>query len=170
MQNAPHPEPWLRGRFEDLPAIHLAVLHALELTTENIDHWCMGLTTDDFHSQPFGLPSLSFHLRHISRSLDRLLTYAEGNQLTASQLSALKGESSPDGSVKSILDEFHASLENARARIRGFASTSLELPRSVGRRQLPTTVGGLLVHIADHTQRHTGQIVTTAKLLAALRK
>jgi hypothetical protein len=30
---------------------------------------------------------------------------------------------------------------------------------------LPTTVGVLLVHIADHTQRHVGQAITTAKLI-----
>jgi uncharacterized damage-inducible protein DinB len=37
----------------------------------------------------------------------------------------------------------------------------------VGKKQLPTSVGGLLVHLADHTQRHVGQIVTTAKVLKA---
>jgi len=34
---------------------------------------------------------------------------------------------------------------------------------------LPTTVGGLLVHVADHTQRHVGQAVTTAKIVVAQR-
>jgi hypothetical protein len=31
---------------------------------------------------------------------------------------------------------------------------------------LPTSVGGLLVHCADHTQRHVGQAVTTAKVVS----
>jgi uncharacterized damage-inducible protein DinB len=39
----------------------------------------------------------------------------------------------------------------------------------VGRKQVPTTIGGALIHVADHTQRHTGQVVTTAKVLKALR-
>jgi len=30
-------------------------------------------------------------------------------------------------------------------------------------------VGGLLVHVADHTSRHVGQVVTTAKLAVASR-
>jgi uncharacterized damage-inducible protein DinB len=34
---------------------------------------------------------------------------------------------------------------------------------------LPSTVGGLLVHCAEHTQRHVGQMVTTAKVLMAMR-
>ncbi|GAC1636481.1 MAG: hypothetical protein NVS9B14_15360 [Candidatus Acidiferrum sp.] len=169
MPNSPHPEPWLRGRKEDLPAVHLAVLNALELTSENIDHWCFGLTQEDFHAQPHGLPSIAFHIRHISRSIDRLLTYAEGNYLTDSQLAALKTESDLGVPIRTILEELHKALDHAAQRIRNLAGTGLELPRVVGRQQLPTTVGGLLVHIADHTQRHTGQIITTAKLLVALR-
>ncbi|HET9803542.1 MAG TPA: DinB family protein, partial [Candidatus Acidoferrum sp.] len=132
-------------------------------------HWCFGLTQEDFHAQPHGLPSLAFHIRHIARSIDRLLTYTEGNYLTDSQLAALKSESEPGASVRALLDEFHKSLDHSAARIRNLSGTDLELPRAVGRKQLPTTVAGLLVHIADHTQRHAGQIITTAKLLRALR-
>jgi hypothetical protein len=56
-------------------------------------------------------------------------------------------------------------------RIRQISQTkvSLEEPRFVGRRALPTSIGGLLVHVADHTQRHTGQAITTAKMLLAQR-
>jgi uncharacterized damage-inducible protein DinB len=162
------PEPWLRGRKEDLPAVHLAVLNALELTSENVDHWSFGLTQDDFHAQPHGLPSIAFHIRHIARSIDRLLTYAEDNELSEAQLTALKTESEPTAPIRTILDEFHASLDRACLRVRELAPINVETPRSDGRQHLPTTVGGLLVHIADHTQRHTGQIITTAKLLHAL--
>jgi uncharacterized damage-inducible protein DinB len=41
--------------------------------------------------------------------------------------------------------------------------------RFVGRKRLPTTLGDLLVHIAEHTQRHAGQMVTTAKIVKASR-
>lgn len=37
--------------------------------------------------------------------------------------------------------------------------------RFVGRRRLSTNVFGLLFHIAEHTARHVGQIVTTAKIV-----
>jgi len=39
--------------------------------------------------------------------------------------------------------------------------------RAVGRQRLPSTVIGLLVHAAEHTTRHAGQIITTAKIVTA---
>jgi uncharacterized damage-inducible protein DinB len=38
-------------------------------------------------------------------------------------------------------------------------------PRLVGRAQLPSNVLGLLFHAAEHTMRHTGQVITTAKIV-----
>ena len=35
-----------------------------------------------------------------------------------------------------------------------------------GGAKLPSTVGGLLFHAAEHTLRHAGQALTTAKLTA----
>jgi uncharacterized damage-inducible protein DinB len=40
--------------------------------------------------------------------------------------------------------------------------------RTVGRHALPTNVIGLLFHLAEHTQRHTGQVITTAKIVRAV--
>jgi uncharacterized damage-inducible protein DinB len=53
--------------------------------------------------------------------------------------------------------------------VRILATADLNLFRGVGRKQLPTSIGGALIHVADHTQRHAGQVVTTAKVLKALR-
>jgi uncharacterized damage-inducible protein DinB len=52
-------------------------------------------------------------------------------------------------------------------RIQAFDASLFERIRVVGRKQLPTTVAGLLVHVADHTQRHVGQAVATAKIVMA---
>jgi hypothetical protein len=103
----------------------------------------------------------------VPRSLDRLLTYAEGNQLSAEQITNLKRESDPGATREELLREFESGIESAAVRVRAFAGADLEQPRGVGKKQLPTSVGGLLVHLADHTQRHVGQIVTTAKVLKA---
>lgn len=165
----PYVEPWLRGTHTDVPAVARAVLHALELALDDITKWTEGLTDAEVHAQPLGLPSLAFHLRHIARSVDRILTYAEGSQLTADQLAALKTEQGGEESLAALLAEVAASFSNAAARIRVLATTNPDTPRSVGRKQLPTSIGGALVHVADHTQRHTGQLVTTAKVLKALR-
>lgn len=160
------PEPWLRGTLTELPAVLRAVLHALELAREDAERWCGGLTGLEVNLQPAGLPSVAFQLRHIRGSVDRLLTYAEGRQLSEEQLAELRREAEPAGALpRTLLGEFGASMERAAGRIRAFAGTDLEMPRTVGRKQLPTTVGGLLVHVADHTQRHVGQMVTTVKVV-----
>ena len=159
------PEPWLRGTHSELPAVIRAILHAFDLAREDAVHWADDLSETELHASPGGLTPIAFHMRHIARALDRLLTYAEGNQLSPEQLIALKTELDPAVSREEILAEFHQGLDRAAERVRAFAGADLEQPRGVGKKQVPTTVGGLLVHLADHTQRHTGQIVTTAKLI-----
>ena len=161
------PEPWLRGTYSELPAVLRGILHAFDLAREDAVHWADDLSDTELHATPSGLTPVSFHMRHIVRSLDRLLTYAEGNQLNSEQLIAYKTELDPAVSREEILAEFHQGLDRAAERVRAFAGADLEQPRSVGKKQLPSTVGGLLVHLADHTHRHTGQIVTTAKLIKA---
>jgi uncharacterized damage-inducible protein DinB len=163
------PEPWLRGSHTDLPAVIRAVVHALELSLEDVEKWCAPLSDEALNARPFGVPSVAFHLRHIVRSLDRLLTYAEGGQLNAAQMTALKTELDANAKQADLLSEFRKGMEDALRRIRSFAATDLEQPREVGRKALPTSMGGLLVHCADHTQRHTGQAVTTAKIVQGAR-
>ena len=161
------PEPWLRGTYTEVPAVLRAVLHAFDLAKEDVLRWCNGLGDAELHASPCGLTEIAYHLRHISRSLDRLLTYAEGNSLSSEQIAALKSESDPGATGEELFDEFQNGMKNAADRVRAFSGENLEQARGVGKKQLPTTVGGLLVHLADHTQRHTGQIVTTAKILKA---
>ena len=163
------PEPWLRGTLTDLDPIRRQILHALELSAEDAALWLDPLTDAQLLARPANLAPIAFHLRHIARSLDRLLTYAEGNQLDPDQLAALKTELS-EGTAASARTEFRTALAASAARIRAISPESFAEPRTVGRKQLPTTVGALLVHCADHTQRHTGQFVTTAKVVGATSK
>jgi len=158
-------EPWLRGTNTDVPAVGRAVLHALQLADEDLRKWCGSLSDAEVNASPAGLAPVAFHIRHIARSLDRLLTYAEGRSLTEEQIARLRTELDPGANLADLFAEVTAALSNAAARVRALAQTNLEEARTVGRSQLPTTVGGLLVHIADHTQRHVGQAITTAKLL-----
>jgi uncharacterized damage-inducible protein DinB len=169
MSTTPYIEPWLRGSHADVPAAGRAVLDALDLALDDIAKWTAGLTDAEVHSQPLGLPSIAFHLRHIARSTDRLLTYAEGNQLTAEQLTALKSEQDGSETLAELMAELEISFTNAAGRIRVLATSNLDTFRGVGRKQLPTSIGGAMIHVADHTQRHTGQVVTTAKVLKAQR-
>jgi len=165
----PYTEPWFRGTHPEVPAAARAVLHALELALDDLTHWTAGLTDAEVHSQPLGLTSIAFHLRHIARSIDRILSYAEGKQLTAGQLAALKAEEAGDESLAALLAEVEAAFSDADRRVRILATANLDTPRTVGRKQLPTSIGGALIHVADHTQRHAGEVITTAKVLKALR-
>jgi uncharacterized damage-inducible protein DinB len=165
----PYIEPWLRGTHTEVPAAGRAVLHALDLALEDLTRWTTGLTDAEVHSQPLGLTSIAFHLRHIARSTDRILIYAEGKQLSAEQLAALKAEQAGDESLAELLAEVEAAFSNAANRVRVLATADLDTPRGVGRKQLPTSIGGALIHVADHAQRHVGQVVTTAKVLKGLR-
>jgi DinB superfamily len=163
-------EPWLRGTLTDVDAVRRGVLHALELAREDVMRWIVGLTDDELEVRAFGLPSVGFQMRHIVRSLDRLLSYAEGRQLSAEQLTALKCELESSDSRVDLVAEFERGIESAMERVRAIAPESYGEARRVGRSGLPSSVGGLLVHGADHTQRHVGQLVTTAKVVMAMRE
>jgi uncharacterized damage-inducible protein DinB len=155
-------EPWLRGTLTEFDAVRRQVLHALELAEEDVVRWCGPLSEAQMEARPRGVAPVGFHLRHIARSLDRLLTYAEGRQLSEAQLAALAGEM--EGAA-GALDEFRAGIRAAMERVKAIDRATFEEAREVGRIRLPTTVGGLLVHCAEHTQRHVGQAITTARMV-----
>jgi len=163
-------EPWLRGTWNEIDPIRRQVLHALELTQEDAARWCSNLTHEELESCPFDLPSVGFQLRHMARSLDRLLTYAEDHQLRELQRAALASEMTPSSSRDELFQEFRDGMASAMTRVRAIPAAAYELTRGVGRDRLPSTVAGLLIHCAEHTQRHTGQMITTAKVLLAQRR
>jgi uncharacterized damage-inducible protein DinB len=77
----------------------------------------------------------------------------------------MKSESAPDATRDQLFSELNQALDAAAKRIQAFSAEDLNQPRTVGRQQMPTTVGGLVIHVADHTQRHVGQAITTAKIV-----
>jgi uncharacterized damage-inducible protein DinB len=164
-ENPDLPEPWLRGTLKEVPAVPRAVLHALELAREDLWKWCLPLTEEQLNGRPADIAPVAFHLRHIARSMDRLLTYAEDGSLNESQLLSLQSELTPGAKCDELFADLEVAFERSAERIRQLARVDPETQRSVGKKRLPTTVGGLLVHVADHTLRHVGQAITTAKLV-----
>jgi len=77
----------------------------------------------------------------------------------------MKAELNPEATHDQLFAELNQALNSAAARIRAFSTGALTIKRTVGRQLLPTTVAGLLVHVADHAQRHVGQAITTAKIV-----
>jgi uncharacterized damage-inducible protein DinB len=163
------PEPWLRGTHGELDALVRQFVHSMEQTEEDLDRWCSGLSDAEINARPMDLPPVAFHLRHIVRSLDRLLSYAEGTQLDETQKVAMRSEMDSGAATAAVFAEFKAALQQAKARAQAFSPEHYNAERGVGRKMLPTTVGSLLVHCAEHTQRHLGQAITTAKVLIAIR-
>lgn len=159
------PEPWLRDTIHDLHPALAAVLYSFEHADEDLTQWTDGLSTDQIWTSPAGLASVGFHIRHIAGSIDRLITYALDLALSEEQLRALSGESEPGASRDELLAQFRMYLAAASAKIRGIHPDRFEERRFVGRKRLPVTTLGLLVHMAEHTQRHVGQAIVTCKLV-----
>lgn len=164
-----NPEVWLRGVV--VPGVHALlqpVAHSLLQCGEEVAAIVPGLTPDQIWLRPGGAASIGFHARHAAGSLDRLLTYARGEQLSAAQLAAFKREADVDsapGAAARLAAEFDAMVSRGLDQLRVTSDASLTEPRKVGRAGLPSTVIGLLFHAAEHTQRHVGQLVTTVKIV-----
>jgi uncharacterized damage-inducible protein DinB len=125
------------------------------------------LTFEQIWAKPHGFGSLGFHVRHIAGSTDRLVTYLQNHQLSAEQMAALQAEEQAQGSLEELLAEMNASFHRAETVVRALDTASLREAREVGRKRLPTTVIGLLTHLAEHTQRHVGQAISAVKLARA---
>lgn len=160
-------EPWMRGTHGELDVVRRGVMHALELAEEDVARSAAALSDAEMFARLASVAPVAFHLRHMVRSLDRLLTYAEGGELDARQFSLLESEDDP-GTRDAVMAEFTEVMRRAKERVLAFRTEQYEEARSIGRKKLPTTVGGLLIHCAEHTQRHAGQMATTAKVVAGL--
>jgi hypothetical protein len=144
--------------------------HCLLQCREEIAAAAASLTTEQLWARPGGVASAGFHLKHIAGSLDRLLTYARGAQLDREQMTVLRGEGepgTPPDDAATVIVRAHAAIDFAVATLRATPDDDLFEPRVVGRAGLPSNVIGLLFHCAEHTHRHTGQLVTTAKIVKA---
>jgi uncharacterized damage-inducible protein DinB len=164
--NGEKPEPWLRETLTDVPPVPRALLHTLEHAGQDLLKWCGSLSDEQLNRGSEGIAPVAFHLRHVARSLDRLLTYAEGGTLSQGQLQALHAEIDPQATRDELFGELSAALEGGKERVRALAHRDLSEARYIGRKRIATPLGGLLVHIAEHTQRHVGQAIVTAKVVS----
>jgi hypothetical protein len=162
------PEPWLRGSVPGIPALLQPVAHAFLLALEDVETAVSDLTVDQLWLEPGGAASAGFHLVHLAGSTDRLLTYARGEALPASQRAALAGEramTAPYPPVGELMTSWRTTVEGALRQLATTPEATLTNARLVGRAQLPSNVLGLLFHAAEHAQRHVRQLVTTAKII-----
>jgi uncharacterized damage-inducible protein DinB len=157
-------EPWLRGPIPGVHPLVAPVLYAFQQTREDLAKYTEGLTAEQLWASPHGFGSVGFHIVHIAGSTERLMTYLQQRELTETQMQGLRNEARPLGCGREeLLAMFDRALRDAEAIVRAVDPATLEQPRGVGRKQLPTTVIGLLTHIAEHTQRHIGQAISACK-------
>lgn len=167
------PEVWLRGPIEGISPFLQPVAHALLQAGEEIKALMDGFPDELLWRQPAELASPGFHLQHLAGVLDRLFTYAAGQMLSTAQLAYLAAEGKPSetsAGTKALADAFGAQVEKAIHFLKNLEEPTLTDTREVGRARLPSTVLGLLFHAAEHTMRHTGQLIVTARILLALQK
>lgn len=165
------PEPWLRGPVAGVPPVLMPAVHALMQVLEDVPRAAAPLSAGELWARPGGAASVGFHLRHLVGSVDRLLAYARGEALSAAQLAWLAAEGragQPPAEAAALVEAAVRALQGAVEQLRQTPVDSLLEPRTVGRAGLPSTVIGLLFHVAEHSQRHAGQIVTTARIVRGL--
>jgi hypothetical protein len=157
-------EAWLRGPLEGVHPLVAPTVHAYLQALEDVAQWTDGLSDAKIWSRPHGLAPVGFQLRHIAGSVERLTTYLRGDQLTNAQLEAARSEMGPGPGRAELLEMVTRSLQDSERVLRSLDPATLTHPRVVGRKRLPTTVTGLVVHLAEHTQRHVGELIITTKL------
>lgn len=165
------PEPWLRGPLPGIPALLQPAAHAFVMAREDVAAALCGLSAAQVWWAPAGITPLGFHVAHLSGSTDRLLTYARGADLDEPQKAALGRErlvAVDRPPLETLLAEWQATVDRALAQLAATPEASLTEARTVGRARLPSTVLGLLFHAAEHASRHTGQVVTTARLVRGI--
>jgi DinB superfamily len=158
------PEPWLRGPLEGVHPLVMPVFFSFAQVREDLKTHLDGLSEAKVWRQ-FGKASIGFHLKHLAGSVDRLTTYLRGEPLSSEQLRTLREEGLADASLPELLRRVDASLRQSENYLKTIDPATLYDARQVGRQALPTTVIGLIVHLAEHTQRHLGQAITLSRVV-----
>jgi uncharacterized damage-inducible protein DinB len=160
-------EYWLRGPVEGIPALLQPAAHAILQSREEVNNGLKNFPEPLIWERPEGVASVAFHLQHIPGVLDRLFTYAMGQQLEQHQLDYMvaEGKENSELHMPVLLDHLHKQVEKALEQLRNTPEDILLQRREVGRRQIPSNVIGLLFHAAEHVQRHTGQLLVTARIV-----
>jgi uncharacterized damage-inducible protein DinB len=143
--------------------------HALLQTVEDVEKEMSAFPSELLTEMPGDVASVGFHLKHMSGVVDRLFTYARGETLTDKQMKHLKAEtiSTDADSVQALVADFRSQVATAVEQLKRTDVNTLTDARGVGRKQIPSTVIGLLFHAAEHVQRHLGQLIVTARILKA---
>lgn len=158
-------EYWMSGPVDNIPALLQPVAHALLQANREVNTMMQDLPEAKLWETPKDSASPGFHLQHMSGVIDRLFTYARAELLSQEQYNQLAEEGKPLAGSAELLERFNQQLQKALQQLSQTDPDTLTAFRGVGRKQLPATVIGLLFHAAEHTMRHTGQLLVTVNVL-----
>ena len=163
------PEVWLRGPVDGYDKSVMPAVHALLQAREDVERLAGSATNDELWARPGGAASAGFHLHHAAGAIDRLFTYASGEQLNDAQKDAMRLEGQVQPSATALVELLNAAIDRSLRQLQHTPASTLFDGREVGRAKLPATVIGLLFHGAEHTTRHVGQFITTLKIVRGTR-
>ena len=169
MSTTTQPEAWMRGPIEGVDPMLLPVAHALVQARDELGELVGIVPAEHVWERPGGAASIGFHVRHLGAALDRLFTYARDERLSDDQKAALRAEiepGEPPAGLADLVRDAQGHIDRALEQLRQTPRDQLLDFRGIGRAQLPSNVLGLLFHAAEHSTRHAGQLITTAKVLA----
>lgn len=160
---------WQRGPIDGVPAVLQPVAHILLQVRESAHELVEGLSEEEWNARPANVASAAFHVQHMTGVIDRLFTYARGEALSEAQFAHIKREREPlaIAEVPGALAALDARVDAAVNELRATDPSTLGDFRGVGRAQLPSTVIGCLVHGAEHSMRHIGQLSVTVRIVRA---
>lgn len=162
------PEVWQRGPVEGVPSLLQPAAHAILQAREEVIALMKDFPENSLWIKPAGMASAGFHLQHLSGVLDRLYTYARNEKLNPQQMQQLHDEaisSNENLNVRNLIERFNKQVDTAIVQLKNTDPSTLTEFRGIGRKQIPTTLIGLLFHAAEHTMRHLGQLIVTAKIV-----
>src|SRR6185312_3016263 len=141
-------EPWLRGPVPGVDPYLQPAAHALLMASEDLERAAGDLSPDELATRPGGAALSDAQRRAL------VTESAEGNA---------------PGDAAALIARARAAIAGAIEQFRATEHATLLDARGVGKQQLPSTVLGLLFHVAEHTQRHVGQAIATGKAVRGLR-
>lgn len=162
------PDVWLRGPVAQVPGMLQPAAHALLQAVEDVDRVVAGVSREDLWRRPSPAASLGFHLKHLSGSTERLMSYGMGRAISAAEREWLALEpvdGAPEGDAAALGLRLWTVVQNAINEMAGYPESRLTEARVIGRAQLPTSAIGCFFHAGEHASRHAGQLITTARLL-----
>jgi len=160
----------MRGPIERIDPLLMPAAHALVQAREDLEGLALKVPDALVWERPGGAASIGYHVRHLGGALDRLFTYARGESLSDAQKAALRAEGEagdPPAALADLVRVTGDQIARALDQLRQTSPDRLLEFRGIGRAQLPSNVLGLLFHAAEHSTRHAGQAITTAKILGS---